>query len=224
VPMNTVINNCRVNGWGRVAIFCNGGEQVTHCRLVQDDPDRFGERSSHGFYIHSGCCDVLIADTLIQNARKYAAQIYGQDVGVTTARITFRNVVVKDCENGITVQQSLPNAARAQNVVVQGCSFLNTYNGPALSIKQGDGVQVLNNVFDTGSVGLQLGVWAPYEPGFSITNLQASGNSFRSFQIGIYGLASNGGRFVNVGLSRNSLADCKRPVDLSGAQAISYSP
>jgi hypothetical protein len=109
-------------------------------------------------------------------------------------------------------------------VVVQGCSFLNTYNGPALSIKQGDGVQVLNNVFDTGSVGLQLGVWAPYEPGFSITNLQASGNSFRNFQIGIYGLASNGGTFTDVRLSRNSIAACKRPVDLSGASTISYSP
>ena len=105
---------------------------------------------------------------------------------------------------------------------IEGCSFLNTYNGPALSIKQGDGVQVLNNLFDGGSVGLQLGVWAPYEPGFSITNLQASGNVIRNFQTGIWGLASNGGRFVNVRLSRNTVTNCKRPVDLSGALGITY--
>ena len=109
-------------------------------------------------------------------------------------------------------------------MLIEGCRFLNTYDGPALSIKQGDGVQVLNNLFDGGSIGLQLGVWAPYEPGFSITNLQASGNVLRNFQTGIWALASNGGRFINVRLFRNSVTRCKRPVDLSGARSISYSP
>jgi hypothetical protein len=67
-------------------------------------------------------------------------------------------------------------------------------------------------------------VWAPYEPGFSITNLQASGNSFRNFQIGIYGLASNGGTFTNVSVTGNTETNCVKPVDLSGAPTISYVP
>ena len=68
-----------MNGWGTVAIFCNGGEQITNCSLVQDDPHLNTDRpySSHGIYIHSGCTHVRVADTLIQNVRFYGAQVWG---------------------------------------------------------------------------------------------------------------------------------------------------
>jgi hypothetical protein len=220
----TRILNCRVHGWGSVAIFCNGGEQILNCQLVQDDPDLNGERSSHGFYIHSGCTDVLVQDTLIQNARKYAAQVYGEQVGTTTARIQFRRVTVKDCANGLTIQQSQPSAARAQEVRIEGCTISGTYAGPALSVKQGDGIEILDNVIDGGSVGLQLGVWAPYEPGFSIVGLRASGNVIKNCGTGIWALASNGGKFENVTVLGNRISRCLRSVNLSGAPGVSYTP
>jgi hypothetical protein len=220
----TRIENCRFTGWAAVAIFCNGGEQILNCSLIQDDPDLKGERSSHGIYIHSGCTDVLVQDTLIQNARKYAAQIYGQDLNTTTARITFRNVTVKDCANGITIQQNQPEAARAKDVLIEKCSITGTYNGPALSVKQGDGVKIVNNVLDGGLVGLQLGVWAPYEPGFTLSNLEAAGNVIRHFDVGILAMATNGGRFENVKLSGNTITDCQTPVDLHQSPGISFGP
>ncbi len=220
----TRIENCRVNGWGSVAIFCNGGEQILNCQLVQDDSDKNGEQSSHGIYIHSASTDVLVQDTLIQNARKYATQVYGQDVGTTTERSTFRRVTVKDCANGFTIQQSEVKAARAKGVLIEDCSITGTYAGPAVSVKQGDGIQIVKNLIDGGSAGLQLGVWAPYEPGFWISHLQATGNVIRNCERGIWGLASNGGRFINVTLTGNQISNCKVPVDLGGAPSIVFSP
>jgi hypothetical protein len=220
----TRIENCRVNGWGTLAVFCNGGEQIVNCQFVQTDPNRHGERSSHGIYIHSGCDNVLVADTLIQNARKYGAQVYGQDVGTTTTNIVFRRVTMKDCANGLTIQHSRPDAAVAKDVVIEDCSITGTYAGPALSVKQGDGIQILNNLIDGGTSGLQLGLWAPYEPGFSIRNLRATGNVIRNCDRGIWGLASNGGTFSNVSVSGNTISNCRVLTDLSGARTIAYSP
>ena len=84
---------------------------------------------------------------------------------------------------------------------------------------------MLNNLID-GSVGagLQLGVWAPYEPNFSITDLQASGNIIRNCDRGIWAQASNGGTFSNVSLTGNTVSDCRLLVDLAEAPGVSYMP
>ena len=135
----TKIQNCRVNGWGTVAIFCNGGEQITNCSLVQDDPNLNGARSSHGIYIHSGCTDVLVQDTLIENVRKYGAQVWGKVTDTVTSGVTFERVTFRNCLSALTIQQLTPDTARAKGILIENCSFFNSYGGPALSIKQGDG-------------------------------------------------------------------------------------
>ncbi len=227
ISQGTRIERCRVKGWGSVAIFCNGGERVRQCQLVQDDPDLHGEQSSHGIYIHSGSRNVEIVDTLIENARKYAAQVYGEQVGTTTLGVRFTRVHVKNCANGITIQQSQPGAADAKDVVISDSVFEGVYDGPSLSIKQGDGILVANNMFDTGDRGLQLGVWAPYEPNFTLTNLRALGNTIQHFRIGLWALASNGGKFKDVLLLGNTITNCQQAVDLSGLKdddGIIYRP
>jgi len=181
----TKIENCRVNGWGQTGIFCNGGEQILNCRLVQDDPV-LEKNSSHGLYIHSGAKDVLVQDVRIENARNYGCQIWGQDVGTTTERITFRRVTFKGCKNGLTIQQGEVTAARAKNVLVEDCSFLNTYDGAALGVKQGDGIIVRNNVIDGARTGMEIGVWAPYSPNFWVSDLSVSHNTIRNCQLGIW--------------------------------------
>lgn len=221
----TKIDNIRVKGWGTVAIYCNGGEQITNCSLVQDDPRQHGQFSSHGIYIHSGAKDVLVADTLIEKARYYGAQIYGNDIGTVTSNVRFERVIFKDCYSGLTIQQGDIGAALAKDILIKDCSFLGTYTSPALGIKQGDGIQVLNNVIDgTPGVGFQLGAWAPYEPGYSVNNLVAKGNVIRNCDIGIWAQASWGGTFSNVQLSENTITGCRLPLNLSEAPGVSYSP
>jgi hypothetical protein len=220
----TRLENCRLKGWGKVGMFCNGGEQILQCSFVQDDPDLYDEHSSHGLYIHSGCTHILVQDTLIQNARKYTAQLYGRNLDVISQDIVFRNCTFKDCANGITIQGEQATAAIAKDVTIENCVFQNIYHGPALSVKQGDGIQILNNVIDTAQVGLQLGVWAPYEPDFTLANLKATGNLIKNSDIGIYALASNGGKFVNVTLSGNTVTNCKIATDVAGAPGVTVTP
>ena len=205
-------------------MFCNGGEQILQCSFIQDDPNLYDEHSSHGLYIHSGCTHILVQDTLIQNARKYTAQIYGRNLDTISQDIVFRNCTFKDCANGITIQAEQATAALAKDVTIENCTFQNIYYGPALSIKQGDGILVQHNLVDGARVGLELGVWAPYEPGFTLANLQANNNTIKNCLIGIWALASNGGKFVNVTLSGNTILDCKTPIDLSNAPGVSLKP
>jgi len=220
----TRLENCRIKGWAKVGMFCNGGEQILQCSFVQDDPNLFDEHSSHGLYIHSGCSHILVQDTLIQNARKYTAQIYGRNLDTISQDIVFRNCAFKDCENGITIQSEQAAAAIAKDVTIENCTFQNIYNGPALSIKQGDGIVIRKNLIDKARVGLQLGVWAPYEPKFTLANLQAVGNVIQNGDLGIYALASNGGRFVNVSLKGNTVSNCKVAVDIANAPGVSLAP
>jgi parallel beta-helix repeat protein len=221
----TRLENCRIKGWGVCAVFLNGGEQIINCSIVQDDMNLWGHRSSHGLYIHSGCKDVLVQDTLIQNARYYGAQIWGKDEGTTSTNIRFERVTFKNCMAGLTVQQISPTSARAGNIVVKDCQFLGTYSSPALGIKQGDGVQVTGNLFDgSAGAGIQLGVWASYEPGFSISNATISGNVVRNCDKGIWAQASNGGTFNNVTVSGNTVTNCNTPIDLREAPGVTFIP
>jgi hypothetical protein len=221
----TRIENCRVNGWGIVAFYCNGGEQIINCQAIQDDPRPHGQFSSHGVYIHSGAKDVLIQDTLIQNARYYGVQIYGNDRGTITSNIRFERVTFKGCYSALTIQNGDVDAAMARDVVIKDCSFLDTYTSPAIGVKQGDGIQILNNLIDgTPGVGLQLGAWAEYEPNYSISNLVATGNIIRNCDIGIWAQASWGGKFNNVRLEGNTVSDCRVPVDIAEAPGILLAP
>jgi hypothetical protein len=221
----TRVENCRVNGWGSVAIFCNGGEQVVGCQLIQDDPDRLGERSSHGMYIHSGASDVTVSDTLIQNARKYGAQIYGEKEGSTIPRVHFQRVTFKDCANGITMQNFPSWAARAKDILIRDCHFLGAYNGPALSIKQGDGVDVLNCQIDGGPVGIALGRWEGADPRGWLSDVRITANTIRNCGIGIYAVRSDPDSFKgNVSVSGNTIVNCKVAVDLKSAPEIKFTP
>jgi hypothetical protein len=203
----TVMTGCTVNGWNRVAVFCNGGERVNHCTFTQLDPDVSGEETSHAFYIHSGCTDVEIADCEIANVRKYAAQVYGESVGTVTSNIRLLRLNIHDCENGIILAHSQPSAAVAQNVVIDHCTITHTYGGPAIALKNGDGLTITNNVINGSSApGIEIGDWASYEdiaPGMSVNNADISNNQITGCQVGVWALASNGGHFTNVSVHDN---------------------
>lgn len=227
----TVVTNCRFFGWGRMAIFCNGGERVSNCRLIQDDPSLFGERSSHGFYVHGGCRDVEIADTEIANARKYALQVYSESEPSVTDNIRLLRLNIHDCANGIITAHGNPTAGRLTNGLIEGCTIRGIYAGSSIAIKNGEGVIIRGNVIDgnTGAAagrsgsGCYLGVWAPYEPGFSLKDVQVVGNTIRNCDRGIWSLPSNGGTFTNCLVSGNMVSACRMAYDVSGT-GITWAP
>ena len=228
---NTVINRCRFNGWGRMAIFCNGGEQVTNCTLTQDDPNLYGERSSHGFYIHGGASGVTVADTSISGARKYAIQQYSEAPGTTTTGVKLLRLTIRDCANGIIYAHSQVGAGEIVDSVIDGCTISGTYAGSSIAIKDGTGVKITNNVIDGNSgaaaghsgAGVYCGVWAPYEPGFSLKDILVTGNTVKGCDRGAWTLPSNGGSFTNVQITGNNVSANRVNYDITGPGVI-YTP
>jgi hypothetical protein len=216
----TVVQNCRVNGWGRVAIFCNGGERVTNCRLIQDDPDLMGERSSHGFYVHGNATDVQIVDTEIANCRKYACQVYSEAAGTTTKGVRLLRLKIRDSANGIIFAHSAPGAGEIVDAMIDSCQISGVYAGSSLSLKDGDGIQILNNVIDGGSTGIQMGVWAPYEPGFSLVNVNVQGNIVKNAGYGIWTLPSAGGTFKNIQINGNHVTGNQQNYNITGPGVV----
>jgi hypothetical protein len=209
----TVFTNNRVRGWGRMAMFCNGGERVSGCQFIQDDPDLFGERSSHAFYIHGGVKDVEIADTEIANVRKYAVQIYSESIPSTTDNVRLLRLNIHDCANGVIMAHGSANAGVLTSGLVEGCQITGIYAGSGIAVKNGNGVIIRNNVIDGNSgaqqgrsgSGCYLGVWAPYEVGFSLANVEVVGNTIHRCQTGIWTLPSNGGSFTNCAIVGNNV-------------------
>jgi len=224
----TRIENCRVSGWGTVGFGTAGGDQILNCKLEQDDPYLGldgNQRSSHGIYVHTGSHDVLVQDTFISNARKTGCQIYGETPGETIQRITFRRVTFKDCFGAFTIANYPGNASRAKDILLDECSFLGSYGGTSLLIKQGDGIEIRNCLIDTAPIGLGLGNWAPSEPNWGlITNLVGSGNTIRNCGTGMFILGSNGGRFEKVDLSNNTIEACTTRVYKKNADGVITPP
>jgi hypothetical protein len=216
--------NCVVKGWGRSALVLVGGDLVESCSLVQDDPGGMDARSAGGLLLRSGCTDVLVMDTLIANARTAAVQVGGDGIQALSRGVQLRHLTVNGCRAGIVVGGGAAAPAPIKDLLIEGCSFLGTYGDAALSVRQGDGVVIRNNVIDGGPAGLALGLWGPAEPNRSVASLQAAGNTIRNCDRGIWALASNGGSFANVTLAGNSITSCRIPLDLSGAPGISVLP
>lgn len=220
----TSATNCRILGWGRMAIFCNGGERISHCQLVQDDPNLYGERSSHGFYIHSGSQDVEIADTEIANVRKYAIQLYGENDPNPIQNIRLLRLQIKNCANGIISAHGAATAGIVRNALIDGCTITGTYAGSSVAIKNGEGVIVRGCTIDgnTGAAsghtgaGIYAGVWAPYEPNFSLKDVQITGNVVKGCDRGIWTLPSNGGTFTNITITGNQVSGCRVNYDITG--------
>jgi hypothetical protein len=205
----TVIDNCRVHGWGTCAVFINGGEQVTNSSFIQDDPDLLGQKSSHGFYIHSGSHDVLIQDCTIANVRKYALQVYGEQVGTLTSRIILSRLLIENCANGIIAAHSQMGAADIQGLTIVSCSVLGTYAGSGIALKNGGGVLVedctIHNAGMQGA-GIYCGNWAPYEQNMKLSNVQLLNNQISGCSYGLWFLASNGGQLINVAAKGNTVS------------------
>jgi parallel beta helix pectate lyase-like protein len=219
----TRMTDLRGVGWGEMGFFCNGGEVIKSCHLVQTDPSLSGNQSSHGVYIHSGAKDVLIEDCHFENARKFGAQIWGQQPGTTCERVTFRRTTFKACRSGVAIQQGELTANRAKQIRFENCLILGTYEGIALHLAQGDGITVTGCTLDGGRDGLALGVWSPAQAGFSLTGVRASGNIIRNMgEFGIYALASNGGRFVDCIVGPNTLSLNRQDYERSNAPGISW--
>ena len=204
----TQIQRIKVNAWGGVCLFCNGGELIEDCVLVQSDTNSTPTniKSSHGLYIHSGCTDITVRRCLIQGSWKYGCQLFGKDPNTTIERIIFQDVKFKDCANGFTIQQGSATAAVAKNVLLERCEITGCFLGPALSIKDGDGLTFRDcllsgrnsqGVVPPGaSVGLQLGRWHDNENGAVTRGLRTPGLRIDSFTYaGVEALQNQYGRF-----------------------------
>ena len=214
----TVMRRLTINGWGVIGFFLNGGDTVEDCVLIQDDPSERLERSSHGIYIHSGCDNVTVSKVLIERARKYGIQLYGQDPGTTIRDVILRDVTLRSCANGLTLQQSAPDRARVKDLTVERLIAEDIYGGPALSVKQGDGATFRDcrlacraGVQDLTC--LQMGVWAPYEPGFWMQDMLFERLTLENGWRGIWALASHGGRFERIRVVRPTFVNCRKEID-----------
>lgn len=225
----TVMERLTVRGWGGVAVFCNGGERLLNCQLLQDDPDERMENSSHGIYIHSGCDDVRVENVLIERARKYGIQLYGQDPNTTIANVTLRDLTLRSCANGLTLQQSAPDRARVKNLVVERLVTEDIYGGPALSIKQGDSavfrdIRLGCRPGSQDSTGLQLGLYAPYEnTGFNVNNMTFERPVITDCGRGIWAMLSFGGTFSNLRVLQPVFERCRSEVVLEEWQGVPVS-
>jgi hypothetical protein len=180
-----------------------------------------GSRSDSGLLIPAGSADIQVTDTIIAGARAPAVLIEGDGRDTVTANIQLQRVTVQDCRGGIAIEGGHSDTARTKEILIKDCSLLGTYDGAALSVKQGDGIDIRDNVIDGGLIGLALGQWGPTEPHGAVTNLRAGGNALRNCDRGIAALASNGGTFANVTLIGNAFTNCRMPLDLSGVPGIS---
>jgi hypothetical protein len=224
----TLIDHVRIWGHGRMAIFCNGGERITNCQIVQDDPNLFGERSSHGCYVHGGASDVLIADCEFANIRKYCIQAYSESGPSTTNNLQILRCVFRDSANGVITAHGDVNAGVLTNSLIEGNTFQRIYAGSSLAIKNGSGLVIRNNVIDTNTgsanghtgFGLYLGWWAPYEQSFWLKDIQVTGNTVRNCEKGITTLPSNGGAFTNVQITGNNVSGNRKDYDITGPGVI----
>jgi nitrous oxidase accessory protein NosD len=208
-----------------MAWFANGGDRVSHCQFIQDDPNLFGERSSHAFYIHSGSKDVEVADTEISGARKYSLQLYGENDPNAIQDVRLLRLNIHDVANGIILAHGAATAGIVQNCLIEGCSIKGVYAGSSVAIKNGQGVIVRNNVIDGNSgsanghtgAGIYLGVWSPaYEVGFSLSDISVTGNTVRNVDRGIWSLPSGGGSFANCSILGNLVSGNRMNYDITG--------
>ncbi len=217
VSSGSKITGCKFNGWGAVAVFCNGGEQITNCQMLQLDTAINEERSSHGIYIHSGCADILVQDTLIKNARKYGCQLYGQDVGTFIDRVTFRRVTFEACNYGLTLTPGAQAAGKARDVVIDACRFLSNQNG-ALSIKGGERVTVTAPEITGGKKGMEIGVWGAW-PGTPISELSITDPKITGTTLGVWAIAQPAAP-INGRLVRPVFTNVAQPLDIAAAPGL----
>jgi uncharacterized protein YkwD len=209
----TRIIGCSVAGWGGSALVLAGGERVERCSLVQNDPDTTGARSDHAIVIRAGSTDIQLIDTVISGARGQAILLDGADGSRPTARIHLLRVQAQDCRSGFLIRQDGSGAPQAREIRVEACQFARI-GGPALWVRQGDGIDIVDNTVESATVGIALGFWPAAEAGQEVRGLRIEGNDFRSCDRGI-AIHANGGTFQSVSLAGNTFTGCR--VNLEGA-------
>src|SRR5204863_6960876 len=98
--------------------------------------------------------------------------------------------------------------------------FLNNYGRAVVSIRPGDGIAFTDNVIDGAVQGLEAEAFGPAWRGYSIENLEVTGNTFRNCQVGFWAHAARGGQFVNVTFTGNAFTNCRKNIDVLGLSAI----
>jgi hypothetical protein len=207
--------NCRIHGWAAAALLLSGGEKIDSCTLTQDDPDAMGGHSGSGIVLGPACENVQISRSVIQNARAAAVELLGSPALVLTQSIDLAHLLVQACRQGIQIDSSETGATQVQDVTIEDCSIDGTYDGAAVSIKQGQGIQVRGNEIDGGAAGAALGLWQATEKPTPLSDVDVIGNSIRDCDRGIWAAAASGA-FTRIDLSGNSLSNCRVPLDLTG--------
>jgi hypothetical protein len=199
----TQILNCRVEGWGEVGFFCNGGERIRHCSLIQDDPDPTGLRSSHAFYIHSGARDVVVADCLIEKARKFGIHLYGEEVGTTIADIQVLRNRFRDCRAGIIITAP-SEGPMFRNIRIQDNRFEGVQE-TAIRIRKGDGITVRGNTITRCADGISLAEWPEGLQGYILKNVLVEDNDISHCNGGIWITVGNNGSLPDTIIRRNRI-------------------
>ncbi len=218
----TIINRCIFRGWGRMCGFLNGGEQVTNCKFLQDDPNLLGERSSHGLYSHGGASNVLIADCEFANVRKYCIQIFSEAGASTSDNVVIQRCIFRDSANGVIASHGRADAGIWTHGLLEGCSFSNIYAGSSIAIRNADAVVIRNNVIEGAgaanghsAAGIYVGVYAPWEGGFWTRDVLVQGNTIRGCDRGLWALNSNGGTLENIRFQGNIVSGNRINVDVN---------
>jgi hypothetical protein len=208
----TRIERCRFVDWGTLGVFLNAGAHVADCRFEQNDPDLKGEKTSHGLYVHSGASDVTVEHCEIAGARKYGIQVYGEQQGTEIARVRIRHNVFRR-NAGHLIVGGTPNGPAIRDIRIENNRFADS-DGTSIFLKKGGGLVFTGNrIVNAGGNGVQIGVWAPYEPGMRIDGVRIEKNRIEwtggakrtGGQYGIWALGQRG-RLENLALLENSIS------------------
>jgi hypothetical protein len=220
VTFGTQILDCRVKGWGEFGFICNGGERITNCSLVQDDPDVKGQRSSQAIYTQAGARDVAIADCLIANVRHIGVRIdlHGSEsefVGLQFARNTIRN-----CQDGIVVDASARDPM-LRNLVIEGNRF-EDMQFTAVRLAVGNQVSLRNNTFVRCADGIRMRAdgASPLERP-ALQDVTIENNAFSGCNAIIL-TAANGASVSSINLRGNTMTECPSSFVVQGVDSLYF--
>lgn len=214
-----LVENCRVVGWGRVAFGLGDGSIIRNNVLTQNDPDPQQKSVTYAFYPHNSCKNVLIEGNKVANVGSYPVHYWAQaDVG-PGGPVTIRDNQFLDCDLGMFIGSGDGNVGRIRGLTVQRNVWRGKPHGSYVNLTNADDVLFEDNTIDSGvdpqmaldKVGLAIGMWAPTTTNGLITNGVFRNNRVSGFDIGLYALASNGGRFAGCSIGPNQITNCRRP-------------
>jgi nitrous oxidase accessory protein NosD len=203
-----------------VGFFLNDFEQVRDCSLIQDDPDVDGERSSHGMYIHSGARSVIVSNCLIENVRKYAIQLYGQELDSTLDGVKLLGNTIRNCHDGVIVT-AFSEGPLFRNISIED-NQIEDIEGIAIRVRKGDQVSIRRNTINRCADGVVLADWQPGLQGYFLKGVNVENNTISHCHGAIWVIANNGEPVHEAVINNNTITDCGLTLSVQGVSSFSF--